>query len=253
MVELEQVFFELSNEDRLSLMTYLSKTDATMTKISNQLSLNPPETSRHLNRLMEIQLVEKTPNGEYSLSGFGEIVLLFIPSLRFVSENSEYWQNHSFNLIPEHFMAHIGVLEGSKFIDDVVISLYEAEKIIKETKKHGFIVTDQVLMNILPVLPELAKKGIKLDVIFPMDADPHEDFYTSDEQNVNNRFFERTPLFLGVNESRALIGFNHKDGRVDHRVFVVSNEEGRQWCKDLFQYLWVKASTEIPEHLKKYD
>lgn len=253
MIELEQIFFEMSNRDRLSILELLSKNSLTLTEIGNQLQLNPSETSRHLNRLTVNHLVEKTIIGDYAISSFGELVLIFLPGFRYITENSAYWMTHSFELIPNHLLIRIGILDDVKFIDDVMISLYESEKLVKEAKKNVNFITDQVLMNILPLLPDMSKKGIEFNVIFPESAIPHEDFYTSDEQNVNNRFLAKLPLFLGFNESKALIGFNYKDGRIDHRLFIVSGDEGIKWCKELFSYFWEKASTELPDHLRKYD
>ena len=60
------------------------------------------------------------------------------------------------------------------------------------------------------------------------------------------------PAILVVNEKRAVIGFNLKDGRVDHRVFLVNHESGRVWCEDLFQYFWERTSSEIPEFYLQY-
>ncbi len=83
------LFFELSNEDRLRIMTELEKEPLKLTHISKKLDLTSSETHRQLSRLLETKLVVKDVEGFFSLTPFGEQVLQWIPGFTFISENSE--------------------------------------------------------------------------------------------------------------------------------------------------------------------
>jgi hypothetical protein len=52
-------------------------------------------------------------------------------------------------------------------------------------------------------------------------------------------------------EGNSRIYFPRNDGRIDFLGLKINDEKGQQYVVDLFQYLWEKASPEMPEHMKK--
>jgi len=254
MSSVADLLFEFTNEDRLAILEMLSNKPATLTTIYNELDLKPPETSRHLTRLAECKLVEKNSDGSYSCSTLGLISLSLLSGFRFINEHRGYFIEHTLDQIPESLLLRIGELNGAVFVDDVMNSIYESEKIVKESTEFVHVFTDQIPMNVLPKLEEMRGSDIEFLVIFPDDMKPPQDYVNKETYHqVINRYRNSIPAYLAVNEKRAIIGFNQKDGRADHRVFLVNSEVGRLWCEDLFQSIWVKTSTVIPEFYQRFE
>ncbi len=63
MERLCSLFFELSNEDRLSILLKLMDEPMKLTHLSRELGLTVQESSRQLARLTGIDLVTKDPDG----------------------------------------------------------------------------------------------------------------------------------------------------------------------------------------------
>ena len=247
------LIFELTNEDRLAILKRLSKGPATLTEIYRELDLKPPETSRHLSRLTESGLVEKNADGLYGDSTLGFLSLKLLSGYSFIYKHRDYFVKHSLDQIPESLLLRIGELGEAVFLDDVMSSIYESEKIVKESEEFVHVFTDQIPMNVLTKLEDMRGSDIEFQVIFPYDMRPPEDYVNKKSYyQVINKYRDSIPAYLAVNEKRAIIGFNFKDGRVDHRAFRVSTEIGRLWCEDLFQYIWQKTSSEIPEFFNQY-
>ena len=87
MKRLQNILFELSSEERMSLMLELQKHKSKLSPISRKLDLTVAETSRHLQRLSEAGLVQKDVNGIYAVAPFGALVLSLLSSLGFVSKH----------------------------------------------------------------------------------------------------------------------------------------------------------------------
>ena len=247
------LLFEFTNEDRLAILERLSKGSATLTEIYKELDLKPPETSRHLNRLTDSGLVERNADGLYGDSTLGFLSLKLLSGYKFIYKHRNYFVKHSLDQIPESLVLRIGELGGAVFLDDVMSSIYESEKIVKESEEFVHVFTEQIPMNVLPKLEDMRGSDIEFQVIFPCDMRPPEDYVNKESYyQVNNRYRDSIPAYLAVNEKRSIIGFNFKDGRVDHRVFKVPTENGRLWCEDLFQYIWQRTSSEIPDFFNQY-
>ena len=72
---LDKLFFELASESRLGMLNELSKQDGKMREIARKLELTTTEAFRQLQRLTEALLVQKKPEGTYSITEYGLLVL----------------------------------------------------------------------------------------------------------------------------------------------------------------------------------
>lgn len=75
METISNLYFELSNEDRLKILQILNDRHEKLTNISKELDITNQQCMRHLNRLSDIRLIEKTNSSYYKLTPYGEIVL----------------------------------------------------------------------------------------------------------------------------------------------------------------------------------
>ena len=261
MESLCNLFFELSNEDRLRIFLQLEGKALRMTHLSRELNLTVQETSRHLSRLSEKKLIQKDIEGFYSFTPSGEQVLRIIPGFEFISEHGEHFTTHTSSCLPHSFASRIGDLVNSTLTDDVMVAFHRVENRIREAEEYVWILSDQILMSSLTPLIEAIKRGARLKIILPKDLTPPLGFTDHDKQQffeqaamsklMKNRFIEKVDVAIVMSEKEAAVTFPTLDGRIDYGFgFVTTDKLGHTWCRDLFLYYWERATTEIPEHLR---
>ena len=158
--ELCELFFELSNEDRVNILDLLQKEHLNLTNISNKLDLRNQETSRHLSRLEESRLVLKNTDGTYQNTAFAELILRKQSEIGFLLDHREYFNSHLVEGLPSDLLAKLGVLSNSNYIDDTLIALQVVKRIIDESEEYLFRLSDQFLMVLLDPIVAATERGI---------------------------------------------------------------------------------------------
>ena len=120
-MSLSDLYFELSNEDRINILNILSEEPLNLSKLSKRLDITNQECSRHLSRLIEAKLINKTPETQYQISQFGELILRSKGGQSFIFKHRDYFNSHSLSAIPTSFVNRIGELSESQYIGDVMV------------------------------------------------------------------------------------------------------------------------------------
>ena len=243
------LFFEFSNEDRLRMLRRLVDDSLTVTALSKELDLTTQETSRHLSRLGDTGLTIKNPNGTHSLTGYGELSLKQINGFMFTSSQSEYFQNHDLSNIPEEFVSRIGELNGSRYIDDIMVIFHLIEELGRESEKYIYRLTDRYILTAIPAWEMALKRGVDFKLLEPENivVPPEFDRGPVIRDSVIKRQFkirviEKVNVFMALNEKKvAAISFPTNEGRMDYRGFVSEDKAVHKWAKDLFEYYWAKS------------
>ena len=240
------LFFEFSNEDRLRILRTLQGNHLTVTALSKELDLTTQETSRHLARLDEVGLTHKNPDGTHNLTGYGELSLKQITGFNFITSHKEYFQDHDLSRLPHQFVARIGELENSRYIDDVMVIFHLIDQLIHDAEEYVWRITDRYIITIIPAWNEALERGIEARLLEPSDIVVPPEFergsvikdavYT--KQFINHTLYD-VPLFMSLSEKKvAGICFPSNDGRIDYRGFVSEDPTVLKWAKDLYEYLW---------------
>ncbi|MFX1476255.1 MAG: ArsR family transcriptional regulator [Promethearchaeota archaeon] len=251
------LLFELSHEDRLRILHKLVKERMNVTSLSKALNLTTQETSRHLSRLSEVDLIQKDAKGLNHVTEYGELVLKQLDGLRFISRYADYFRSRSLTHLPREFISRIGDLSSSKPVNEVAVTFANIEKMAQEAKEFILTITDQYLISksTLANFTEAYKRGVTVKNIESLDwvaLSQHIALYTSEDIDVRNRarsngillerFGERIDLSLYVSEKEvAVISFPTHDGRFDYLGFASKDERTRKWCVDAFRYYWSRA------------
>ena len=253
------LFFELSNEDRLSIMLELEKEPLKLTHISKRLDMTSSETHRQLSRLSETKLVLKDVEGFFCLTSFGEQALKWIPGYTFISNNREYYQSHTLSNLPHDLLSRLGDLSGCTFSDDALVSVSHIETMIREADEYLHNIHDQFLLSAYPLASEAVKRGVQIKSIDPVVYSPslqikgeisEEDQKTLsqalEDDRLINRKMEQFDVFLWMSEKEvAILSFPTIDGKFDYLGFTSKNDRAHKWCDDLFRYYWERAE---PKH-----
>ena len=252
------IFFELSNEDRLEILFKLQEDHMKVTTLSRDLEITTQECSRHIARLSEAKLVEKDPEGFFNLTQYGRASLKLIPSWRFISEHSDYFNIHSLEKIPSEFVCRIGELRKSEPTGNVMVTFHVVESLIKNVEEYVWLMHDQYLLNTLPLLRERLEKGVTIRTFEPQTKepkrilDPMRPHYIDEDDEiffmkvwesgqVSTRFSDEIEAFLYVSEKEAVIAFPLSDGSFDYLGFYSKDPSMRRFCRDLFDSCWEKG------------
>lgn len=252
------IFFELSNEDRLEMLFKLQEDHMKVTTLSRELEITTQECSRHIARLSEAKLVEKDSEGFFNLTQYGRASLKLIPSWRFISEHSDYFNAHSLEKIPSEFVCRIGELRKSEPTENVMVTFHVVESIIKNAEEYVWLMHDQYLLNTLPLLRERLERGVTVRTFEPQTMepkrilDPMRPHYIDEDDEiffmkvwesgqVSTRFSDDIEAFLYVSEKEAVIAFPLSDGSFDYLGFYSKDPSMRRFCRDLFDSCWEKG------------
>jgi predicted transcriptional regulator len=264
MEKLCNLLFELSNEDRLLILLQLKQKQAKIAHISKKLNFTVQETSRNISRLAEANLIKRRGDGSFQLTAYGENTLNLLPGLDFLSKHVNYFTSHTLSRLPHEFFCRIGDLLNCSYVDDVMITFYEAEKMMDESKKFLWLMSDQHLVSAIPHMKKALENGAKLRVLLPKDLpfpigyfeqECVKEFYIVEkkakrEGRFEERWIYRIDTAIGVSDKTSgRVFFPTLEDSFDYKGFIVADTLSHKFCVDLFEYYWSKASTIIPDQV----
>ncbi len=251
------LFFELSNQDRLRILLQLNKKAMNVTNLSKKLSLTKQEVSRHVSRMSEAGLTKKNVDGSHHLTMYGKMVLKQTEGLEFTSKQRNYFASHSLTRLPQEYVSRIGDLANSTYSDDISAVFYRIEKMIQESEEYIFTITDKYLFDTNFQLGEACGRGVKVENIeardWTVDLEFHQAYLAEDVKRkaisqaritgiLEERVLDRLDAYLYMSEKEvAVIGFPLSDGKFDYVGFLASDKRAHAWCLDLFQHYWKRA------------
>jgi predicted transcriptional regulator len=261
------LFFELSNQDRLRILLQLNKKAMNVTNLSKKLSLTKQEVSRHVSRMSDAGLTMKSVDGAHHLTMYGKMILKQTEGLEFTSKQRNYFTSHSLTHLPQEYVSRIGDLANSTYSDDISTIFYRIEKMIQEAEEYILTITDKYLFDTNFQLAEACVRGVKVKNIeakdWTVDLEIHQAYLAEDVKRkaipqarstgiLQERILDRLDAYLYMSEKEvAAIGFPLSDGKFDYVGFLASDKRAHAWCLDLFQHYWERAvpRTRILEEL----
>ena len=167
----------------------------------------------------------------------------------FTNSQSKYFQNHDLSNIPEEFVSRIGELNGSRYIDDIMVIFHLIEELGRESEEYIYRLTDRYILTAIPAWEMALKRGVDFRLLEPENivVPPEFDRGPVIRDSVINRQFkirviEKVNVFMALNEKKvAAISFPTNEGRMDYRGFVSEDKAVHKWAKDLFEYYWARS------------
>jgi predicted transcriptional regulator len=261
------LLFELSNDDRLSILFELEKGPLKLSNISKVLDFTPQATSRNLTRLVEIGLIRRNDASDYILTPYGASSLKQLESFIFLSENKEYMSAHWTDKLPSEFQARLGELRNCERIDDPLDLISNMERIFGETEVWFRYMTPVRFAshNSLKFAIDLLDAGATIRGLEPMGYEPSakalaltpikdlEDMKAHwVKGNLEYRYLDEINLKVYMSEKEvSLLAFPKIDGEVDMFGFTSPDPKFHRWCSDLFDYYWARSKTEPTSWLLK--
>jgi predicted transcriptional regulator len=142
---LDRLFYELASEDRIAILKELCLSRLKMQDIARKLDLTATEASRQLQRMSQAKLLERGPEGTYSTTQLGKLLLTLSASMELVYKNDDYFLVHDMTKIPLPFVNRIGELSQAVLVADLNLDLARWEALIKSAKEYVWVITPQAM------------------------------------------------------------------------------------------------------------
>jgi len=243
---IEQLLFDLASESRLGILKELSRNSLKMADVARKLDLTATENFRQLQRLSEAKLIQKNPDGEYTLTEYGKLTLHLLPALEVAYRNKEYLNTHNLWRLPDQFVNRIGELTAATLNMDMIDNVNKAARLVGEAEKYVWGMGDRALESIGPIMAKRITSGVKFKFIFHESMLAQYGPALQEVQSVEKRTLNQIPARIFCTEKAAALGLQTMEGRIDFTCFFGSDPVFVSWVKDLFSYYWDKAQRCIP-------
>lgn len=255
------LFFELSNEDRLNILTAIQEKPSKLTQISTTLSLPNQEVSRQLTRLISLDLCYRDGDGFYHLTPYAEQAIKLIPGFEFLSKHRSYFKTHTPGGLPLDFQLKIGELSSCVPMGDVMTNLYEIQQMTVEADEYLWFIVEQGNISISGPIEDAIRRGVEYRVILPSNIAPSEHYtnyikgwgpdHPLRSNKAHRKYLNKLPVALIMSEKEvSQIIFPTIEGKLDYTGFKAKGGEAHRWCGDVFTSLWENASSETPKQLR---
>ncbi len=238
-VELAKLFFELASDSRLSILFELQGEALKMQEVARRLDVTATEAFRQLERLSAASLVVRQPEGTYTITSYGNLMLQLSAPMNFLLKHREYFLTHDISSLPYQFINRLGELCGATLIVDTMESLNRGQRLFIEMKQFGWGMAEGVVPELMgPVMDRQLQKGIKMRFIIPevkLPPNPPEVPF------LEARGIAYIPVVIALSEKEALICLRLNDGKIDYSAFYGTDAAFLGWTKDLFLYYWEKG------------
>ena len=246
----EKTFFELASEQRLAIIFQLNEKSAKISQIAKGLGITMQEAHRNVNRLQDAGLIEKDPEGIFSLTTFGNTIIKQIPTFNYLSKHKEYFSEHVLGELPIKFIMRLGALDKCEYVKGVVAILERWKDIYREADEYIYEIVPQVPMDLIePAVTRVKEKGVKYSYVFPKDViipKGRKDLLKKlghaellNKGAIERRMVESVQVAVILNEKNAAVLFPTQKGETDmNMIFFSSDRVFHEWCLDYFRYRW---------------
>lgn len=244
--DLAKLLFDLASEDRLAILHELSVNSLKMNEVARKLGLTATENFRQLQRLSEAKLIQKQPEGNYTLTEYGKLTLQLLPALEVTNKHKQYFLNHDIWRLPSAFISRIGEISGATLCMDTIENINRAAHLVAEAEKYVWGLGDKALDSIGVAMPESLKKGVKFRFMFHESLLPKYKPVLSELKMVEKRTLSNIPGMIFCTEKDAALCLYSTDNRMDYAGFFGNDPAFVNWTRDLFDFYWEKASRCLP-------
>ena len=163
---LDRVFYELASESRLSILRELQTKNYKMQELSRKLDLTDTEAFRQLQRLGEALLIQKQPDGAYSITPYGKLLLQFSQSFEFAFKFKKCLLTRNIWRIPDQFINRMGELSQATLSTDAIEMVNNAEQLILGAQQYLWIIGERPLSFLGAKVAEKIQQGLKVRLLF---------------------------------------------------------------------------------------
>lgn len=232
MEHLCDLLFELSSGERMNIMLSLIEQRLRLSHVAQRLEMTVTEASRHLQRLSDVQLIDKEVDGTFGPTPYGELAITLLSGLDFVSVNRHYFLEHMASNLPYGFVNRLGELSSSTVEMDAVKVQARVTEMIQKAEDYIWAQTYQHLPYNVRIVEDRIKNGVDFRGIFP----DYIDLPVTLLPVIRTR--HHIELRILATEKEAMTGFAHLTGKPQYSAFFSEDPKFIKWCKEVHHYYW---------------
>lgn len=235
----DKLFLELSSESRLDILRALETKEFRMGELARRLHLTATEATRQLKRMTEALLIRRLPEGAYTATPYGRLVLQLSPSLEFVSRHREYFVTRDFSRLPYPFVNRIGELSQGTLHMETMESIVTGERLMGRVKRYFWALVPGPGSELLgPTVHEQRLKGVEFRFAVPAESLPPKAPPPGAEPDYDLRGLPQIPAILAATDEEGFVSFPPVNGRWDYAGFHGKDPAFLRWTKDVFLHFW---------------
>ncbi|MHA1232512.1 MAG: helix-turn-helix transcriptional regulator [Candidatus Helarchaeota archaeon] len=258
-MNLNDLFFELSNKVRYELLTVLSNKPLKHSELSLRLNIPKPEVTRHIKRLAKLDLIFKNTDNRFNITQFGKLVVENLGYYEFLIKFKNFINSHCLDFIPTPLKLQLGKLRNAKISSHTMENIEIWSQIIKKAKKYIWAITDQLQYSIIPIIQQkLTSHQLEIKSILDtkllnrlVNTEEWEIYIEGPKPEVfeelykligipnNIRKLDDTKLSIIITESDAIL-FLSNDKGIDYSECLYTNDDPQflDWAIKLFNHYW---------------
>lgn len=259
----EKTFFELASEQRLAIVFHLNNKSAKISQLAKDLDITMQEVHRNVSRLQDAGLIEKDPEGIFSLTTFGNTIIKQIPTFNYLSKYKEYFSEHVLGELPIKFIMRLGALDKCEFVKGIVAILERWKDIYRQADQYIYEIVPQVPIDLIePAVTRVKEKSVKYSYVFPNNVIipkgrkellkklSHHELLSKGA--IERRMVESVQVAVILNEKHASVLLPTQKGETDMNMMFFSPDPiFHEWCLDYFRYRWYGSDIFDESRLKE--
>jgi len=238
---IEKLFFDLASESRLGIIRELKEQNLKNNELGGKLDLTATETFRQLQHLTESLIVQRLPDGTYTITNYGKLTLRLLQSLEFTFEHKEYFLNHDVWRLPYQFVNRIGELSRGTLCMDTIENMNRADRMFSEAEKFAWAMGEKVLESLGPAMTDPLSKGVKFRFMGCESKLPNFNHVHGEAPHIELRTLTDVPISIVCTEKEAAICLPSTEGRMDYAAFYGTDQIFVNWATEVFLYYWDKG------------
>ncbi len=213
-----------------------------MQEVARKLDLTDTETCRQLQRLSDARLIQKHPDGSYSLTAYAKLVLNISSPLDFVSKFKGYFLEHETSSLPCEFRSRFIELSGGQ-LSPVMMETFNRVAVMLRSAQENIDVTIEVGSDLhLEIMLQRLKQGLKVRwLIQESFLNTAKATFLSAGQLPEIRVTPRISSHLYLTEKEAAFCLRNNNGVMDYSTFFGEDPAFLKWTNDLYNHEWQKA------------
>ncbi|XEO75780.1 hypothetical protein WKT22_00800 [Candidatus Lokiarchaeum ossiferum] len=229
-----------ANPIRVQILLLLEDCEYSSSEITAKLgNISNSEISRHLKRLIDVELVERDPiSRKYNLAHYGMLILQNFAPMNFLFRNSKYFTSHRISDLPFNITRDIFQLKNAEIIYGTGYFVHKMTDFLINGKTFS-------IMSDSPFPGDISKK--KVDLIIPQNLQPEKEKYSKilpQPSLLCVKFMEKIPISVAFSDlGEGFLSFpSISDQKPDFgTTFYVTDKSGIDYLKKIWNYFWKNA------------
>lgn len=242
---IENLFFNLSSKSRLDILRSISAENLRMNEIARKNDITATEASRQIQRLLDELIIEKQPDGSYTLTSYGKLFLHFFPTLEFISKHRQYFLTHDVWRLPSQFISRLGELNGGALCSEIAETVNNIEKMMQTAEEFVWVLTNQAMTSHTNVMIEQVSKGVKFRSLIQENINSNQVRVFG--KTVERRVLPSIPALVVITDKEAFLSLLSVDGKIVHSGFFGRDANFMGWVTDFYLYFWNQTKLGYPK------